>query len=116
MITEYVFKSGKRAHNIPLFTLLEYYTPKTIIFQAVLDNIAFFVNSAEFYVNSVMSTIASMFVFRFINFDYLSISRLWQWPHSTKYSFCKISVIVFFSYALLPVFYQFVQLNEGGIF
>lgn len=38
----------------PFLTLLEYYTPKTIIFQALLDIFTIFVNYADFYVNTVM--------------------------------------------------------------
>ena len=36
--------------------LHEYYTPKTIIIQGFLFKITIFVNYADFYVNTIMST------------------------------------------------------------
>ena len=37
-------------------TMHKYYTPKTLVFQAVLSIFTIFVNYADFYVNIVMST------------------------------------------------------------
>lgn len=47
------YKKGK---PIPWYISLEYYTPKTMVFQAHLYKFAIFVNSADFYVNAVMLT------------------------------------------------------------
>jgi len=54
----------------------EYYTPKTIIFQAKLLKITIFVDYASFYVNAIMLTFTTRYKIIFIFFDYFSIYRV----------------------------------------
>lgn len=65
-------KKGK-GHNHALSTLPDYYTPKTIIFQGILNISTIFVNNADFYVNAIMSTNEMSRAYCFTNIDFKTI-------------------------------------------
>ena len=58
--------------NALVIRLHEYYTPKSMKFQAVLDKITIFVDYADFYVNTIMSTAETVLLYTFIIFDYFA--------------------------------------------
>lgn len=60
-----------------MFTLHEYYTPKSTEFQDVLDIFPIFVDYADIYVNTIMSTNATEAIFPFIIFNYLATYRVY---------------------------------------
>ena len=53
----------------------EYYTPKPTKFQAILDKIPIFVDYADFYVNTIMSTRATEHGYAFTIFNYFATYR-----------------------------------------
>ena len=66
-------EGGKCAQKPHIFTLYEYYTPKSFKKQANLSISTIFVNCADFYVNIVMLTGATNALPVFIIFNYFPI-------------------------------------------
>ena len=68
-------------------TLHEYYTPKTTKFQLNLVNITFFVNYADFYVNIIMLTKATVITQPLYHFQLFDNILPFSKHFNTKYSF-----------------------------